>query len=143
MRLHVHSVVSDLEKSIAFYSRLFAAPPTKRERDYAKWMLDDPRVNFAISSRKSGDIGIGHLGIQADTPCELSTLEARARAAAGDVLEEKNTSCCYARSDKAWATDPDGVRWEQFFTHGDGDALANRPATAPAANDDAAARCCA
>lgn len=140
MRLHVHSVVSDLEKSIAFYSKLFAAPPTRRETDYAKWMLDDPRVNFAISSRKSGVTGIGHLGIQADTPGELSTLEARARAA-GDVLEEKNTSCCYARSDKAWATDPDGVRWEQFFTHGDGDSLANRPTTA--VNGAAAPRCCA
>jgi lactoylglutathione lyase len=140
MRLHVHVGVSDLEKSIAFYSHLFDAEPTRRETDYAKWMLDQPSVNFAISSRAGGHAGLSHLGIQADTPAELDELSARTRAATGEVREQKATSCCYAKSDKAWATDPSGIKWEQFHTFGDADALADRPA---AANSAVEPRCCA
>lgn len=144
MRLHVHVGVSNLDQSIAFYSQLFGAMPTKLEKDYAKWMLDDPRVNFAISSRASGIVGIGHLGIQADSPAEMTALAARAKAVSPGVLEEKATNCCYAKSDKAWVTDPTGIRWEQFYSFDDSDTLANRPAandTQPQAEQKS--RCCA
>lgn len=140
MRLHVHVGVADLDQSIAFYSRLFGATPTKREKDYAKWMLDDPKVNFAISSRGNGHVGIGHLGIQADTRCEMTTLAARARSVSEATVEQKGTSCCYAKSDKAWVTDPTGIRWEQFYTFAELDTLADRPANT---NAPAEARCCA
>lgn len=140
MRLHVHVGVANLDQSIAFYSRLFGAMPTKQEKDYAKWMLDDPKVNFAISLRASDTVGIGHLGIQADTPAEMTTLAARAKTVSPAAHEEKATSCCYAKSDKAWVTDPTGIRWEQFYTFGHSDTLANRPT----ANDaQPQARCCA
>ncbi len=114
-RFHVHAHVSDLPASIAFYSKLFAAEPTRVEPDYAKWMLDDPRVNFAISTR--GDsAGIDHLGIQADTDDELQDLKGRAKAADLAMLDQGETSCCYARSDKYWLVDPQGIAWEQFRT---------------------------
>ena len=117
-RLHVHLHVADIEKSVRFYSALFGARPTKLEADYAKWMLDDPRVNFAISAR-GGELGLGHLGIQVEDKAGLASATARAKAAAGSVLIEENASCCYARSDKAWAEDPQGVRWETFHTTGE------------------------
>jgi lactoylglutathione lyase len=114
-RFHVHVHVEDLPASIAFYSKLFAAAPAKVESDYAKWMLDDPRVNFAISHR-GGKPGVDHLGLQADTEDELAELKSRAQAADMALLDEGETACCYARSDKYWLTDPDGVAWEQFHT---------------------------
>ena len=114
-RFHVHAHVKDLQASIAFYSKMFAAKPTRVETDYAKWMLDDPRVNFAISTR-GGKPGVDHLGIQADSTEELAELKARAEAADITLLDEGETTCCYARSDKHWITDPQGIAWEQFHT---------------------------
>ena len=118
-RFHVHAHVSDLPASVAFYTRLFGAEPTRREADYAKWMLDDPRVNFAISTRGSTP-GVDHLGIQVDDEAELAELKARAEAAdRGAILDEGATTCCYAKSEKHWVTDPQGIAWEHFHTLGD------------------------
>jgi catechol 2,3-dioxygenase-like lactoylglutathione lyase family enzyme len=117
-RFHVHVHVSDLAQSITFYSKMFAAEPTRREVDYAKWMLDDPRVNFAISTR-GGEPGVDHLGIQTDTAEELVELKARAQAADMALFDEGATTCCYASSEKHWVTDPQGVPWEHFHTLGD------------------------
>ena len=118
-RFHVHAHVTDLPASVAFYTRLFGAEPTRREADYAKWMLDDPRVNFAISTRGSMP-GVDHLGIQVDDEAELTELKARAEAAdRGALLDEGATSCCYAKSEKHWVTDPQGIAWEHFHTLGD------------------------
>jgi lactoylglutathione lyase len=116
-RFHVHVHVDDLQKNIAFYSAMFNAQPTRVEGDYAKWMLEDPRINFAISSRGRKP-GVGHLGFQVDSEEELVALKAQAHNADMAVLDEGNTSCCYARSDKYWVTDPQGVAWEQFHTLG-------------------------
>ena len=116
-RFHVHAHVEDLQASIAFYSKLFAAEPTRVESDYAKWMLDDPRINFAISTR-GGKPGVDHLGIQTDTEEELVALKQQAQAADMTLLDVGETSCCYARSDKYWLTDPQGIAWEQFHTLG-------------------------
>ncbi|WP_374522292.1 ArsI/CadI family heavy metal resistance metalloenzyme [Hydrogenophaga sp.] len=119
-RFHVHLHVRDLAQSVAFYSKLFAAEPVRLEADYAKWMLDDPRLNFAISTR--GELpGVDHLGFQVDEAEELGTLKARAEAADMALLDEGETTCCYARSDKHWVTDPQGIAWEHFHT------LANIP----------------
>lgn len=116
-RFHIHTHVQDLQASIAFYSKLFAAQPVRVEGDYAKWMLDDPRLNFAISTR--GDQpGIDHLGFQTDTEDELAELKARAEAADMALLDEGETTCCYARSDKHWVVDPQGIAWEHFRTLG-------------------------
>ena len=117
-RLHVHVAVDDLVASIRFYSHLFASEPTVRKDDYAKWMLDDPRVNFAISSR-SRTPGIEHLGIQVESPVELADVYSRLRRADAPVLEEGKTTCCYAKSEKAWIEDPQGVKWETFLTTGE------------------------
>ena len=117
-RFHVHVHVQDLNQSVAFYSMMFAAEPTRREVDYAKWMLDDPRVNFAISTR-AGDPGVDHLGIQTDSAEELVELKARAEAADMALFDEGATTCCYASSEKHWITDPQGVAWEHFHTLGD------------------------
>ena len=114
-RFHVHAHVTDLKASIAFYSKLFAAEPTRVEVDYAKWMLEDPRINFAISTRGEA-VGVDHLGIQTDDAEELAELKARAREADMALLDQGETSCCYARSDKYWVTDPQGIAWEQFLT---------------------------
>ena len=116
-RFHVHLHVDDLAKSVAFYSQLFAAQPARVEGDYAKWMLDDPRINFAISTRGAKP-GIDHLGFQTDDADELAALKARAEAADMTLLDEGETTCCYARSDKHWVTDPQGVAWEHFHTLG-------------------------
>ncbi|HEX7388115.1 MAG TPA: ArsI/CadI family heavy metal resistance metalloenzyme [Castellaniella sp.] len=116
-RFHVHLHVDDLTRSISFYSQLFAAQPARIESDYAKWMLEDPPVNFAISTR--GDTpGIDHLGIQTDNAEELASLKARAHAADMALLDEGTTTCCYARSEKHWVTDPQGIAWEHFHTLG-------------------------
>ena len=114
-RFHVHAHVNDLKASIAFYSKLFAAEPTRVEADYAKWMLVDPRINFAISTR-GGTIGVDHLGFQTDDAEELAELKARAQDADMALLDQGETSCCYARSEKHWVTDPQGIAWEQFHT---------------------------
>lgn len=137
-RFHVHVHVQDLQASIAFYSKLFAAAPSRVETDYAKWMLEDPRINFAISSR-GGQPGLDHLGFQTDTDDELAELKARAQAADMALLDEGETTCCYARSDKYWLTDPDGLAWEQFRT------LDQIPTFSQARADDVASvsACCA
>ena len=118
-RLHVHVSVGDLDRSIGFYSTLFGAAPSVVKGDYAKWMLEDPRVNFAISSGERGGRGIEHLGIQAEDEAELADVYARLAAADRPVLDEGNTTCCYARSQKSWIADPDGVVWEAFHTTGE------------------------
>jgi catechol 2,3-dioxygenase-like lactoylglutathione lyase family enzyme len=117
-RFHVHMHVSDLPKNIAFYSALFDAQPAKHESDYAKWMLEDPPINFAISTRGSAT-GVDHLGIQVSEAAELGELRARADKADMSMLDSGETTCCYARSDKYWLTDPQGVAWEQFHTLSD------------------------
>ena len=117
-RFHAHVHVDDLSQSIAFYSKLFAANPTRVEADYAKWMLEDPRVNFAISTRGAKP-GLDHFGLQTDDAAELAELKARAEAADMALLDEGNTTCCYARSEKHWVTDPQGIAWEHFHTLGD------------------------
>jgi len=114
-RFHVHAHVDDLKASVAFYSKLFAAEPTRLEADYAKWMIEDPRINFAISTR-GGKPGVDHLGFQTDNAEELAELNERARAADTAVLDEGETTCCYARSQKHWVTDPQGIAWEHFHT---------------------------
>jgi len=136
-RFHVHLHVDDLGKSIGFYSRLFATEPARVEGDYAKWMLEDPPVNFAISTR-GAQPGIDHLGIQTDDAAELAALKARAEAADMALLDEGETTCCYARSEKHWVTDPQGIAWEHFHT------LGNIPVFNQAASPKAAqAACCA
>ena len=117
-RLHVHVGVADLEQSIGFYSTLFAAEPTLTKPDYAKWMLDDPRVNFAISSGNAHN-GIEHLGIQVEDAGELGEVYRRLKAADRPVIAEGETTCCYAKSEKSWIADPDGVLWEAFHTQGE------------------------
>jgi lactoylglutathione lyase len=139
-RFHVHAHVEDLQASIAFYSKMFAAEPTRTESDYAKWMLEDPRINFAISTRGS-KLGVDHLGIQTDTEDELIELKARAEAADMTLLDVGETSCCYARSDKYWLTDPQGIAWEQFHTLGNIPVFSEKTPAAPAGKE--AAACCA
>lgn len=114
-RLHVHVAVHDLQQSIRFYSALFAAEPAVKKDDYAKWMLDDPRVNFAISTR-AGKAGLDHLGIQAENGDELEEIGSRLSQADVSVLPQKDASCCYAKSDKYWTIDPQGIAWESFHT---------------------------
>ena len=123
-RLHVHVSVDDLAQSIRFYSTLFAAGPLVTKPDYAKWMLDDPTLNFAISTR-SGKSGLDHLGIQVETPVELQEVYKRLRDADRPVLEEGKTTCCYAQSEKSWITDPQGLSWETFLTSGESTVYGN------------------
>lgn len=117
-RLHVHLGVNDLEQSIGFYSTLFGAAPTVIKPDYAKWMLEDPRVNFAISASNKHK-GIEHLGIEAGDQIELTEVYGRLKSADRPVVSEGCTTCCYAKSEKSWVSDPDGVLWEAFHTTGD------------------------
>jgi catechol 2,3-dioxygenase-like lactoylglutathione lyase family enzyme len=117
-RLHVHVAVDDLEPSIGFYSALFAAEPTVIKADYAKWMLDDPRVNFAISTR-GREPGLDHLGIQVENQDELHEVYGRLRKAGGNIVEQGQTTCCYAKSEKSWIDDPSGIAWETFHTTGE------------------------
>jgi len=118
-RLHVHVSVDDLAQSVRFYSTLFAVEPTVLKDDYAKWMLEDPRVNFAISKLPGRVAGISHLGIQAEDEDELAEVYDRLRRAERPIVEAKGTTCCYAVSDKQWIADPQGVPWETFFTYGE------------------------
>ena len=117
-RMHVHVAVDDLSRSIGFYSALFDAQPTVVKPDYAKWMLDDPRVNFAISTR-GREPGLDHLGIQVENKTELHEVYARLRKAGGTVIEQGETACCYAKSEKSWIDDPAGIAWETFHTTGE------------------------
>ncbi len=117
-RLHVHVAVENLAASVRFYSALFAAEPSVLRSDYAKWMLDDPRLNFAISQRGASP-GVEHLGIQVEDHAELEEVHARLKRAEGPVLEEGSTTCCYARSEKSWIEDPQRVLWETFLTSGE------------------------
>jgi hypothetical protein len=142
-RFHVHVSVADLNESVGFYSTLFAAPPSVLKSDYAKWMLDDPRVNFAISVH-GADAGLDHLGIQVESADDLNQIGARLTDAGRSVLEQKNASCCYARGDKGWVSDPSGISWETFVTFGDITNYGND--VAPRAARDAATAtesCCA
>lgn len=149
-RLHVHVSVPDLADSIRFYSGMFAAQPTVVKPDYAKWALDDPRVNFAISQR-GAPVGVNHLGIQVESAEELGEMHGRLQQLQGEVETEQGAACCYARSDKYWVNDPAGMAWETFHTldtipvFG---AAATEPAAAgaccaPAAKEKAAPSCCA
>ncbi|MFN4165990.1 MAG: ArsI/CadI family heavy metal resistance metalloenzyme [Ferrovibrio sp.] len=117
-RLHVNVAVENLDESIRFYSALFAAEPTVRKPDYAKWMLEDPRVNFAIAARGT-KVGIDHLGIQVEDEAELQEVYARLKQADAPVLEQGRVTCCYAESEKSWISDPQGIAWETFLTHGE------------------------
>jgi catechol 2,3-dioxygenase-like lactoylglutathione lyase family enzyme len=125
-RLHVHVSVDDLAASVRFYSTLFAAEPVMLKDDYAKWMLDDPRVNFAIS-RRGAQTGIRHLGIQVENRTELADVYSRLRRADTAVLEEGATTCCYAKSEKSWVADPQGVQWETFLTTGESTMYGSDP----------------
>ena len=141
-RLHVHVGVSDLDHSILFYSTLFGLQPTVVKDDYAKWMLDDPRVNFAISGGHHAAKGIEHLGIQAESVDELGEVYGRLRAADRPVLEEGRTTCCYAKSEKSWVADPDGIFWEAFFTDGEATTYGDSPALGTLADSVGEDTCC-
>jgi hypothetical protein len=114
----VHVAVESIDQSVEFYSVLFGAPPTVRKADYAKWMLEDPRVNFAISSRGHAP-GVDHLGLQVETQGELADVAGRLRTAQHRLFDEGATTCCYAKSEKAWVHDPSGISWETFHTTGE------------------------
>lgn len=129
-RLHLHVSVPDLPRSIQFYETLFGAKPTVVKDDYAKWMLEDPRVNFAISTRAVEAAGLDHVGIQVDSSAELSELSGRLKAAGAQTFDEAATTCCYARSDKSWVADPAGLRWETFYTFGEAVTYGESPARA-------------
>ncbi len=141
-RLHVHVGVRDLENSIRFYSTLFGCDPTVVKADYAKWLIDDPRVNFAISSGNAVK-GVEHLGIQVEESEELAGVYARLKAANRPVLEEGQTTCCYAKSEKSWVSDPDGLVWEAFLTHGDSTVYGDSIDLSAVSANAAAGSCCA
>jgi catechol 2,3-dioxygenase-like lactoylglutathione lyase family enzyme len=134
-RFHVHVAVPDLQLGIRFYSTMFGSQPSVVKPDYAKWMLEDPRVNFAISQR-GGAAGVNHLGFQVDSDAELGEIHARLQAADSGVLEERGVACCYAKSDKYWVTDPAGVAWESFRS------LGTVPLYAGAEAKEGAGACC-
>lgn len=141
-RMHIHLAVEDLDQSIRFYSTLFAAEPSVVKPDYAKWMLEDPRVNFAISTHSGRAPGLDHLGIQVEDGPELQEVHGRLKDAEGPVLEEGKTTCCYAQSEKSWIIDPQNVPWEAFLTTGDSTTYgrsAPLPSRAPATKNNA---CC-
>lgn len=138
-RFHVHVSVDDLARSIRFYSTLFGTAPAVQKHDYAKWMLDDPRVNFAISQRGAA-VGLNHLGLQTDSDEELESLHAQLQQADVDAQAEVDVGCCYARSNKYWVTDPTGIAWETFHTLGSVPTFDGRSADASAP---ASTPCCA
>ena len=140
-RYHVHIHVEDLARNIDFYSKMFGAQPARVESDYAKWMLDEPAVNFAISTRGQGHLGLDHLGIQVDNDADLAALKAQAQSADLALIDEGATTCCYARSDKHWVQDPQGTPWEHFHTLGDIPVFSQGAAPAVPANETSA--CCA
>lgn len=126
-RFHMHVGVTDLDRSIAFYSSLFGARPEVVKPDYAKWMLEDPRINFAISMREDAAKGIEHVGLQVEDRAELEQVYGHLKAADRPVLEEGATTCCYAQSEKSWIADPDGVVWEAFLTEGESTTYGGSP----------------
>jgi hypothetical protein len=134
-RLHIHVAVDNLDDSIRFYSSMFAHQPSVQKSDYAKWMLDDPRVNFAISQR-GAEPGLNHLGIQVESDTELEEMHSRLNAVQASIKKEESIACCYAKSNKYWVTDPQGIAWETFHT------LASVPVFGEARDSDGAA-CCA
>jgi catechol 2,3-dioxygenase-like lactoylglutathione lyase family enzyme len=140
-RLHVHVAVEDLSISIRFYRRLFGAEPVVLKDDYAKWMLEEPRVNFAIS-RRGIRAGIQHLGIQVEDRAELDEVYGRLKRAEGPVLEEGETTCCYARSKKSWIEDPQGIRWETFLTTGESAVYGHEAAQGPLRTETEQSSCC-
>ena len=141
-RLHVHVAVEDLARSIRFYSTLFGSEPIAVKDDYAKWMLEDPRVNFAISSGDAERNGIEHLGIQVESTEELAQVYGRLKSADRPVLDEGATTCCYAKSEKSWIADPDGVIWEAFFTTGESTVYGDSPALGTLADSVGEEKCC-
>ena len=142
-RFHVHIGVANLDHSIRFYSTLFGAEPAVVKSDYAKWMLDDPRVNFAISCGRQAEKGVEHLGIQAEDGEELGEVYSRLKSAGRPVLEEGNTTCCYARSEKSWIADPDGLVWEAFLTTGEATVYGEGVPLAALADAARPTACCA
>jgi catechol-2,3-dioxygenase len=141
-RLHVHLSVKDLNASVRFYSQLFASEPTVQKSDYAKWMLEDHRVNFAISQR-DGKPGVQHLGIQVEDRTELEEVYARLQRAERPVIEEGATTCCYAHSEKSWIDDPQGVQWETFLTTGESTVYGTDEIRSGLEKRQADAPCCA
>jgi catechol 2,3-dioxygenase-like lactoylglutathione lyase family enzyme len=141
-RFHVHVGVTDLAEGIRFYSALFGAQPSVTKGDYAKWMLDDPRVNFAISTR-AGRNGLDHLGFQVDSDTELGEVEAHLKRASSDVIEQKGTACCYAESDKYWVQDPAGIPWEAFHSLGTVPVFGEQPKAMPGKSIEIKSACCA
>lgn len=139
-RLHLHVSVPDLDHSIRFYETLFGAPPTVVKADYAKWMLEDPHVNFAISQRDRA-AGLDHVGVQVDSAAELATLASRLKAAGAETFDQEATTCCYAQSDKSWVNDPAGLRWETFCTFGEATSYGEDPELTDDASSGSA--CCA
>lgn len=144
-RLHVHVAVTNLDASIRFYSVLFAAEPKVRKPDYAKWMLEDPRVNFAISERNERGVpaGVDHLGIQVEDRAELQDVYARLKTAEALVIEEGETTCCYAQSEKSWIEDPQGVQWETFLTTGESTVYGTEEIRSVQEKRQTEASCCA
>ncbi len=141
-RLHVHVSVDDLGQSVRFYSTLFSAEPSVLKGDYAKWMLEDPRVNFAISTQPGRVSGISHLGIQVEDETELAEVFDRLARAERPIVEAKNATCCYAKSDKQWIADPQGVPWETFFTYGESTVYGEGSLAKLREVTEAAAACC-
>ena len=143
-RFHVHVGVADLDASIAFYTGLFGAPPSVSKADYAKWMLEDPCLNFAISLKGAGHTGIEHIGLQVDSEAGLAEVYGRLSDAKGPVLTEGETTCCYAKSEKSWIANPDGVVWEAFLTTGESTVYGGNPDLAALAGASAdPTPCCA
>lgn len=143
-RFHVHLAVADLDQSTDFYSRLFGQRPTVERPGYAKWMLDDPRLNFAITTARGG-AGIEHLGVQVDSDEELGALRDRMTGAGGAIKDEQAANCCYAISDKHWTADPQGIVWEAFHTLRQADEFGEDRGLAAAATGASAAQassCC-
>lgn len=141
-RFHAHVRVNDLESSVRFYSTLFGSEPAVLKPDYAKWMLDDPRVNFAITVGTTA-AGLDHLGVQVDSDEELATIAGRFDAAGNSVAKQENASCCYARGNKGWVSDPSGISWETFHTIGENTVYGNDGAPRLTASKPAALACCA
>lgn len=125
-RLHLHIKTHDLDRSVAFYTAMFGEAPTKREADYAKWLLEDPRANVSLSSRRAKSAGIDHVGVSVETQEELDAVAERL-AGHADLAPEKAADCCYARSNKYWLKDPQGAVWELFQTYGESDGYGNEP----------------
>jgi len=142
-RMHIHVAVEDIPRSVQFYSVMFAARPTVIKDDYAKWMLEDPRVNFAISTHGAKP-GVDHLGIQVENESELQEVYQRLQQADGPVLEEGETTCCYFQSEKSWIADPQGISWETFLTTGESTTYGNsRPSEPVRVASAASESCCA